>query len=113
MIPEGPSHPHTVAPHLRLSCPWSKGGVQGSKAGGTVSGLVLNSSSSFASGAWDSTHSDFIHLGVFLSLLPGPLTLIFTLSLMSGPFPYSDPAAGDVEPEDLGQANNVVVLRAC
>lgn len=57
MVPKGPSHPHTVAPHLRLSCPRAKEGVQGSKAGGTVSGLVLNSSSSFSSGARNSTHS--------------------------------------------------------
>lgn len=59
MVPEGPSHPHCStspeAPVLE-----AKERVQGSKAGSTISGLVLNSSSSFASGAWGSTQTSFI-----------------------------------------------------
>lgn len=52
MVPEGPSHPRGgSSPVLE-----AKERVQGSKAGSTISGLVLNSSPSFASGAWDSAH---------------------------------------------------------
>lgn len=113
MIPEGPSHPHTVAPHLRFSCPWSKGGSPGLQ--GWRHRLWAGAKLKFLLCGWGlgQYSLDFIHLGVFLSLLPGPLTLIFTLSLMSGPFTYSDPAAGDVESEDLAQASSVVVIRAC
>lgn len=96
MVPEGPSHPHTVAPHLRLSCPWSKGGSPGLQ--GWRHRLWAGAKLKFLLCVWGlgQYSLDLIHLGVFLSLLSGPLTLIFTLSLMSGPFTYSDPAAGDL-----------------
>lgn len=108
MVPKGPSHPHTVAPHLRLSCPWSKGGSPGLQ--GWRHRLWAGAKLKFLLCVWgpEQYSLDFIHLGLFLSLLPGLLTLIFTLSVMSGPFTYSDPAAGD-----LGQASSVVVMRAC
>lgn len=94
MVPEGPGHPHCGTSLQTLLSLEQRETDQGSKPGSTSSGLVLLSGPSFAPGAWDSPHSSFIS-GSSLPLL-GPLTLIFTLSLVSGPFAHLDPAASDV-----------------
>lgn len=74
---EGPSHPHTVAPHLRLFCPWSKGGSPGLQ--GWRHHLWAGAKLKFLLCIWGPGRYslDFIHLGLFLSLLLGLLTHLY------------------------------------
>lgn len=89
MVPEGPSHPHCgTSPEALLSLKQRESpGLQSRQHH-----LWASAKLKFLLCIWGlgQYSLDFTHLWVFLSLLLGPLSLI------SGPFTYSDPAAGDV-----------------
>lgn len=103
----GPSHPH-CGTSLEVLLFLEPGGESRAPqlAGSTISGLVLNSGSSFAPGAWDSPHvASFISPESLDSSLHSEshIRSLCTQTLLQMRF----------EPEGTGQVSNVVVRTTC